>query len=525
MRIFRKETVFEAAKARFRWLFEEFPHVVITVSGGKDSTVCFELALQVAREMGRLPLDVFFLDQEAEWQCVIDTVRKIMTNPDVRPLWYQVPFRMSNSTSIVEQWLQSWEPGAEWMRPKEPFAITENRSGEDRFHNMFAGMLWQEFGMEKACTVGGVRAEESPGRRLGLTDSPKYKWVTWGNRMYDVRPHWTFYPIYDWSLSDVWHAIESNGWDYCTPAETPIWMGDYSFKRIDQVKPGDEVIGFTKGRGQRDKLTRATVEGVAIRRAAVVKITLESGRIVRSTPDHKWLRTSAGHDSWQIGPVKVGDCMAFVVDPVLDGLTTEGAWLGLGGRFRSKDRIVSIEPDGEELVYSMQTTTGNYVAWGYASKNCALYSLLYRLGHQDRTMRVSSVMHELSLQTLYYLQEIEPETWEKLTKRMAGIDMAGHLEGEGFGGVSQLPPMFGSWTEYRDYLLEHLITIPKWRRQMGQRFAAMDRHWKPLGITERELCGVQIRAIMSNDHEFVITGQWEVSKRQAIVRAKDPWPE
>ena len=34
------------------------------------------------------------------------------------------------------------------------------------------------------------------------------------------------------------------------------------------------------------------------------------------------------------------------------------------------DRVVSIEPDGEETVYSFQTTTGNYICWGYPSKNC-----------------------------------------------------------------------------------------------------------------------------------------------------------
>jgi hypothetical protein len=31
---------------------------------------------------------------------------------------------------------------------------------------------------------------------------------------------------------------------------------------------------------------------------------------------------------------------------------------------------VSVEPDGEGEVISLTTTTGNYVAWGYASKNC-----------------------------------------------------------------------------------------------------------------------------------------------------------
>lgn len=39
--------------------------------------------------------------------------------------------------------------------------------------------------------------------------------------------------------------------------------------------------------------------------------------------------------------------------------------------FLRKETIVSIEPDGEETVYGLTTETGNYIAWGYASKNCA----------------------------------------------------------------------------------------------------------------------------------------------------------
>jgi predicted phage terminase large subunit-like protein len=42
-----------------------------------------------------------------------------------------------------------------------------------------------------------------------------------------------------------------------------------------------------------------------------------------------------------------------------------------GCRFiKEKDEIVSIKPDGFEKVYALQTETGNYIAWGYGSKNC-----------------------------------------------------------------------------------------------------------------------------------------------------------
>lgn len=45
-----------------------------------------------------------------------------------------------------------------------------------------------------------------------------------------------------------------------------------------------------------------------------------------------------------------------------------GAMLN-GRMFTDEDRVVSIEPDGEETVYGLETTTGNYVVWGLASSN------------------------------------------------------------------------------------------------------------------------------------------------------------
>lgn len=49
----------------------------------------------------------------------------------------------------------------------------------------------------------------------------------------------------------------------------------------------------------------------------------------------------------------------------------EGA---LTSRFiSSRDRVVSIEDDGVETVYGLETTTGNYVVWGLASSNSGQY--------------------------------------------------------------------------------------------------------------------------------------------------------
>lgn len=53
--------MFDAALERVRYIFNEFEEVVVSFSGGKDSTVTLNMALLVAEEMGRLPLKVMFL--------------------------------------------------------------------------------------------------------------------------------------------------------------------------------------------------------------------------------------------------------------------------------------------------------------------------------------------------------------------------------------------------------------------------------------------------------------------------------
>lgn len=217
MKIFNRQNVFEAAIDRIAFLFDEFPNVICGVSGGKDSTIVFNLCLMVAREKNRLPLQVMFVDQEAEWQAVIDQIRLIMKHPEVKPMWMQIPIKLFNATSTVEHWLKCWDPNEKhrWMRPQESYSYHDNRYGTDRFGQIFGAIVKNEFPDTKTCYIAGVRTEESPMRHMALTGQRTYKWITWGKVLDKRRRHFTFYPIYDWSYTDVWKAIHDNGWPYC----------------------------------------------------------------------------------------------------------------------------------------------------------------------------------------------------------------------------------------------------------------------------------------------------------------------
>ena len=139
MKIFLNDNVWDKALERIEYIFDEFDEVIVSFSGGKDSTVIFNLALIVAKKKNRLPLKVLFLDQEAEWQNVVDYVRTVMNMKEVEPYWLQVPIKLFNATSMEKHWLYCWDSEDEenWMRPKEDISIKENVYGTDRFKKLF----------------------------------------------------------------------------------------------------------------------------------------------------------------------------------------------------------------------------------------------------------------------------------------------------------------------------------------------------------------------------------------------------
>lgn len=369
MKIVLRETVLEAARKRMAFIFDEFEHVYVSFSGGKDSTVIFRLALEEARRRDRLPLKVLFVDQEAEWGLTIDYVREIMSMPEVEPYWLQIPIRISNSASVQDFWLMCWSPEDEekWMRPQEPNSIKENVYGTDRFKEMFHYFLAHHHDGEKACTIAGMRAEESRTRWFGITSGPPtYKHVHWAMKMHLAGPqeHYTFYPIYDWALSDVWKFIHESGVPYCR-----------------------------------------------------------------------------------------------------------------------------------------------------------IYDYMYQYGVPLPNMRVSNLHHETAIKSLYYLQEIEQDTWDRLCDRLGGVHVARNLDvKEMFEPPKELPWMFRSWAEYRDFLLDKLITNPEHKKKFAHEFARYDRNFE--GIKHPEsLKRAQIGCILANDFHLTKLENWASAKQASVFRA------
>jgi hypothetical protein len=67
--------------------------------------------------------------------------------------------------------------------------------------------------------------------------------------------------------------------------------------------------------------------------------------------------------------------------------------------------------------------------------------------------------------------------------------------------------MFSSWTEYRDYLLEHLIEDPKVKTDFAKFFESIERRYsRSVG---EDLYKTQINSILCNDVEMTKLRNWE----------------
>jgi len=122
------------------------------------------------------------------------------------------------------------------------------------------------------------------------------------------------------------------------------------------------------------------------------------------------------------------------------------------------------------------------------------YNSLFRYGIPPRKMRVSNFTHETALPSLHYLQEVEPETWEKATRRLAGVSTYGHIGKE---SVRTLPYMFKSWSEYVTYLIDNLST-QEYQREMFRKLEKQIRTYLPL-LPEDEVGKVMASSVIGND--------------------------
>ncbi len=112
-------------------------------------------------------------------------------------------------------------------------------------------------------------------------------------------------------------------------------------------------------------------------------------------------------------------------------------------------------------------------------------------------MRVSNVHHETAMDSLVVMQELEPDTWDAVVRRVPHVNTVSHVR-EAYRVPETLPWMFASWEEYRDYLLAHLITD----EMIRQRFRTLFTQWSACFVSEVQetVTRAQVSALLVNDY-------------------------
>lgn len=223
--------VLTAARERTTLVFDEFETVVVSFSGGKDSTVMLDLARREAARRGR-KVYALFIDLEAQYQATIEQVETMMLNdPVIEPLWICLPLNLRNAVSVFQPHWACWDPKAKgsWVRPMpahrcvisdpEFLPFFRYRMEFEEFIVKFPEWWVENINPGKYASVVAIRSDESLNRYMAVSkDSAKARGgkksayhsedgrvIRWGTKP-DIQSDQivNFYPIYDWRIEDVW---------------------------------------------------------------------------------------------------------------------------------------------------------------------------------------------------------------------------------------------------------------------------------------------------------------------------------
>lgn len=135
--------------------------------------------------------------------------------------------------------------------------------------------------------------------------------------------------------------------------------------------------------------------------------------------------------------------------------------------------------------------------WHYIFENNLKYNRMYdymwKKGMPVNEIRVSSLIHEKSFHSITELPEFEPKTYDKLCKRISGIQTAQIYGKEKLmHKCRQLPSVYKTWQEYRDFLLMTYQDEEK-KQIFEKRFA---KH-----LQNEYVARQQCRQLILNDYE------------------------
>jgi predicted phosphoadenosine phosphosulfate sulfurtransferase len=212
--------VFEAAKERIEYTFNNFEKVYLSFSAGKDSTVMLHLVMDECKKR-KIKIGLLIVDLEGQYKLTIEHIEKCIDEYKefVDVYWVCLPIHLRNAVSVYEPFWKCWDSDQQenWIRTPNKISITD----VNYFDFFRDGMEFEEFvpefgewysqGKTTACLVG-IRSDESLNRYRTISSNTK---ETFDNKCYTTKVTnnvYNLYPIYDWTTEDIWiyHAKNQN---------------------------------------------------------------------------------------------------------------------------------------------------------------------------------------------------------------------------------------------------------------------------------------------------------------------------
>jgi predicted phosphoadenosine phosphosulfate sulfurtransferase len=206
------KSVLLASKERVKYVFDHFKKVIVSFSGGKDSTVMLHLVMDEAIKRDR-KVAVMFIDLEGQYDYTINHIKECLSlyKENLEVYWICLPIHLRNAVSMYETHWLCWDKDCKeaWVKEPPKMAITD----EEFFPFFHKGIEFEEFDVEFAkwyakdedCAVCvGIRADESLNRFRTVASKTKgmYEGLQWTTK---IDEHvFNVYPVYDWKTKDVW---------------------------------------------------------------------------------------------------------------------------------------------------------------------------------------------------------------------------------------------------------------------------------------------------------------------------------
>lgn len=223
------QSVYEASQERIKYLYENFDTVLVSFSGGKDSTACLNLIYDYAKEHNLLHRTaVYHLDYEAQYQFTTDFVTSVFDGYEgIEKYWLCLPVGANCGCRMDAGTWIPWKTSDKniWVRdlPDSPYLVSEANcpfefaEGEKDYKVQDKFVQWFTKSHGKTALVIGIRCGESMDRYQMITGHSqtvkKYDGKCW---IVDsaIENIYRSYIIYDWEVSDIWTYFAKTGHPY-----------------------------------------------------------------------------------------------------------------------------------------------------------------------------------------------------------------------------------------------------------------------------------------------------------------------